>query len=335
MTEGQTPSLEKLPTGVPGFDLISEGGLPKRRATLIAGSAGSAKTVFAVQFLAEGIARGEPGVFVTFEDSPEDIRRNMASFGWDIGAWEREGVWTFVDASPDPELTATIVGAYDMGGILARIEHAITRAGAVRVSMDSLNALFVQFPDEVVLRSELFRIIHRLKRLGVTIVFTGERTEEYGPVTGTGIEEFVADNVIILRNLLLEERRRRTVEILKFRGAVHQRGEYPFTITLDRGILVIPLSALELTQSSSTVRITSGIDELDQMCGGGFFRDSIILLSGATGTGKTLAVTQFMAGASTRESARCSSRSRRAATNCSATPGRGASTSRGWSGTSS
>lgn len=288
--------VRKLKTGIPGFDVISEGGLPAHRATLIAGSAGSAKTVFAVQFIAEGITRGESGVFVTFEDSPEDIRRNMLSFGWDIAAWERQGKWYFVDASPNPQDTAAITGAYDLGGVLARIENGVRKIGAERVSLDSLNALFVQFPDEIVLRSELFRIIQVLKTLGVTIVFTGERTDEYGAVTRTGIEEFVADNVIILRNLLIEERRRRTVEILKFRGATHQRGEYPFTITLDGGVLVIPLSAIELTQSSSTVRITSGIEELDEMMGGGFFRDSITLISGATGAGKTLMVTQFMAG---------------------------------------
>lgn len=288
--------VEKLATGLHGFDVIAEGGLPKNRSTLVAGSAGSAKTVFAVQFLAEGIRRREPGVFVTFEDSPQAIRRNMASFGWDIEDWERQGLWAFVDASPVPDESTAIVGSYDLGGILARIEHAVKKVGAVRVSMDSLNALFVQFPEVTVLRSELFRIIQSLKEMGVTVVFTGERTAEYGPVTATGIEEFVADNVVILRNLLLEERRRRTVEILKFRGASHQRGEYPFTITVRDGFLVIPLSALELTQSSSTVRITSGIKALDVMCGGGFFRDSITLISGATGTGKTLTVTQFMAG---------------------------------------
>jgi circadian clock protein KaiC len=148
----------------------------------------------------------------------------------------------------------------------------------------------------VLLRSELYRIVHTLKAMEVTIVFTGERTAEYGDVTRWGVEEFVADNVVILRNLLVDERRRRTMEILKFRGTTHQRGEFPFTITSSDGILVIPLSAIRLTQSSSTVRVTSGDAELDRMCSGGFFRDSIVLVSGATGTGKTLLVTQFMAG---------------------------------------
>jgi circadian clock protein KaiC len=295
-----TPDVQtvaKHPTGIPGLDLITDGGLPRARATLIAGTAGSAKTVFATHFLAAGILNeDEAGVFVTFEDRVEDIRANMLGFGWDIAQWERDGKWAFVDASPDPEEPTAVIGSFDLGALLARIERAVKRVGAKRVSLDSLNALFVQFPEHPLLRSELFRITTTLKRLGVTVVFTGERTTEYGEVTRYGIEEFVADNVIILRNLLDNERRRRTIEILKLRGAPHQRGEFPFTITSRDGIIVLPLSGIQLTQSSSSIRVTSGIRELDEMCGGGFFRDSIVLASGATGTGKTLLVTQFMAG---------------------------------------
>ena len=290
-------TVAKHPTGIPGFDLISDGGLPRARATLIAGTGGSAKTVFATHFLASGIVNdGESGVFVTFEDRVEDIRANMLGFGWDIAQWERDGKWAFVDAAPDPDEPTAVIGSFDLGALLARIERAVKSVGAKRVSLDSLNALFVQYPEHPMLRSELFRITTSLKRLGVTILFTGERTEEYGEVTRHGIEEFVADNVIILRNLLDNERRRRTIEILKLRGAPHQRGEFPFTITSRNGIIVLPLSGIELTQSSSSIRVTSGIAELDAMCGGGFFRDSIVLVSGATGTGKTLLVTQFMAG---------------------------------------
>jgi circadian clock protein KaiC len=130
----------------------------------------------------------------------------------------------------------------------------------------------------------------------VTAIMTAERSDEYGPVARYGIEEFVADNVVILRNVLEGEKRRRTVEVLKFRGAMHRKGEFPLTVIPGRGIVVIPLSALELKQRSSSVRITSGNELLDQMCGGGFFRDSVILISGATGTGKTLVSTMFIAG---------------------------------------
>jgi circadian clock protein KaiC len=295
-----TPStvspVEKLPTFIPGFDFVAEGGLPKNRTTLVTGTAGSAKTVFVTNFLAAGITRGEePGVFVTFEDTPDDIRKNMRSFGWDIAEWERDGKWTFVDVSPDPAEPPMVVGSYDLGGLVSRILHAVDRVKATRVALDSINALFVQFPDASLIRAELYRISSSLKQQGVTVVFTAERTEDYGALTQFGIEEFVADNVLILRNLLQDERRRRTIEILKFRGANHQRGEVPFTI-MNQGIIVIPLTAQELTQESSGVRVTSGIETLDTMCHGGFFRDSIVLVSGATGTGKTLMSTQFLHG---------------------------------------
>jgi circadian clock protein KaiC len=288
--------VTKLETGIAGFDLIAYGGLPQGRSTLVCGTAGSAKTIFAVQFLAEGILQAdEPGVFVTFEESPEDIRRNVASLGWDLAVWEAQRHWAFVDASPQPHDETTVVGSYDLGALLARIESAVRGLGARRVSLDSLSAIFGQFGDSAALRREIFRIASALRKLGVTGVMTAERTNDYGEITRFGVEEFVADNVIILRNVLEEEKRRRTVEILKFRGTSHQKGEFPFTIMPGEGIVVIPLSAIELKQRSSNVRITGGNAELDRMCGGGFFRDSVILVSGATGTGKTLMATQFMA----------------------------------------
>jgi circadian clock protein KaiC len=291
------PAIEKLPTGISGFDLIANGGIPAGRTTLVSGTAGSAKTVFAAQFLAEGIRKyGEHGVFVTFEEPPSDIRRNMESLGWDIATWESEGKWAFVDASPQPGEEMLFAGNYDLGALLARIENAVRRIGARRLSMDSLGAIFTQFADSAVVRRELFRVVSALKRLGVTAIMTGERTQEYGDIARYGVEEFVADNVIILRNVLEDEKRRRTIEILKFRGTSHQKGEFPFTIISGEGMVVIPLSAIELKQRSSDIRVTSGNPELDRMCGGGFFRDSILLVSGATGTGKTLMTTEFMAG---------------------------------------
>lgn len=289
--------IEKIRTGISGFDMIGEGGLPKGRATLVAGTSGSGKTVFAAQFLAEGITKmNEAGVFVTFEETPKDIRRNMISMGWDVEKWEKEDKWAFVDASPElGEETTITAGEYDLAALLARIEHAINKIGAKRISMDSLGAIFGRFPEVGVVRYELFKVASALKQLGVTSIITAERTEEYGEIARYGIEEFVADNVIIMRNVLEGEKRRRTVEILKFRGTSHQKGEYPFTIIRNEGMVAIPLSAIELKQKSSTVRVSSGNSELDKMCGGGFFRDSIVLVSGATGNGKTLMVTEFIA----------------------------------------
>jgi circadian clock protein KaiC len=289
--------IEKLPTGIAGFDLVALGGLPKGRTTLVAGTAGSAKTIFAAQYLAEGIRQhDEHGVFVTFEEAPADIRRNVASLGWDIAAWEAAHKWAFVDASLEPGEDTVTVGAFDLDGLIARIENAVRRVQASRVSIDSLGAIFTRFEDAASIRRELRRVAGYLKQLGVTSVLTTERSQEYGDVARYGVEEFVADNVVILRNTLEDEKRRRTMEILKFRGTNHQKGEFPFTVVPNTGIVAIPLSAMELKQKSSNVRITSGNVELDAICGGGFFRDSVILVSGATGTGKTLLTTEFVGG---------------------------------------
>lgn len=294
-TDAVVTAVGKIATGITGLDLITEGGIPSKRTTLVTGSAGSAKTVFACQFLAEGIKRGEPGVFVTFEESPADIRANMLGLRWDIRGWERQQMWAFVDASPAPD-ELVVSGAYDLGALLARVEHAVSRVKARRVAVDSLGAIFSQFSEPAVIRRELFRISTALKSMGVTSVMTAERNDEYGEISRYGVEEFVADNVIILRNVLEDEKRRRTIETLKFRGTHHQKGEYPFTVVPDDGIVVIPLSALALEHRSSDARVSSGNAQLDEMCSGGFFRDSIILVTGATGCGKTLMTTEFIAG---------------------------------------
>ncbi len=299
MTVGTHTAVEKIATGISSFDIIAKGGLPRNRTTLISGTAGSGKTIFAVQFLAAGIESGKAGVFVTFEESANDIRKNMLSFGWDLARWEEEGKLAFVDASPDPNVDVIESGAFDLGALLARVGHAVRKVNAERVSVDSLGAVFSQFSDQSIVRSELFRIASALKSIGVTAVLTAERTDDYGPVARFGVEEFIADNVMILRNVLEDESRRRTIEILKFRGCDHQKGEYPFTIVPDGGVIVIPLSAMHLSMKSSDVRISSGNTSLDDMCGGGLFRDSVTLVSGATGTGKTLTVTQFLQGGAT------------------------------------
>lgn len=295
MSNGTRP-IDKLETGIPGFDLIAAGGIPKHRTTLVCGTAGSAKTVFAAQFLAQGMRHGQNGVFVTFEEPPSEIRRNMAGFGWDIHDWEAESRWTFVDATPDVRADTIEVGSYDLGGLIARIANAVQRVGAERVAVDSLGSVFSQLSDIGIVRRELMRVGAALREMKVTSIITAERAHEYGDISRFGVEEFVADNVIILRNVLEEEKRRRSIEILKFRGTNHQKGEFPFSVRNGEGVIILPLSAIELKQKSSNLRITSGNRELDAMCGGGFFRDSVILASGATGTGKTLLTTEFVVG---------------------------------------
>ncbi len=285
--------VQKLPTGIEGFDDICHGGLPTGRSTLISGTSGTGKTVFSLHFLHNGITHfDEPGIFVTFEESPLDILRNSASFGWNLQEMVDQDKLFILDASPDPD-GQDVAGDFDLSGLIERINYAIVKYKAKRVSIDSITAVFQQYDAVSVVRREIFRLIARLKEIGVTTVMTTERIEEYGSIARYGVEEFVSDNVVILRNVLEAEKRRRTVEILKLRGTTHMKGEFPFTMGT-HGISVFPLGAMQLTQRSSNVRISSGVPHLDEMCGGGFFKDSIILVTGATGTGKTLLVSKFI-----------------------------------------
>ena len=292
-----TGVLERVRTGVEAFDELVMGGLPRARTTVVGGTPGSGKTVFATQFLAHGITQfDENGVLVTFEEPPGDIQANMSGFGWDLARWKKEGRLAFVDASPPPD-DELVIGDFDLAGLLSRIQHAARSVNARRVVLDSLTQLFDHFiGDPKILRRELFHISTALKKAGLTVLMTAERNSEYGEITRHRLEEFVADNVIILRNVLYREKRRRTIEVLKMRGSHHVEGEAPFTLLGGRGVVAIPLSSLRLEQHSSTVRVTSGNADIDEMCGGGFFRDSVTLVSGATGTGKTLLVTNFVSG---------------------------------------
>jgi circadian clock protein KaiC len=285
--------VQKLRTMIEGFDEISHGGLPIGRTTLVSGTSGTGKTLMAIQFLYHGMEYFDyPGLFVTFEESPYDIIQNAYSFGWDLESLIEDGKLFILDASPDPE-GQEVVGNFDLSALIERIQYAVKKYKAKLVSIDSVTAVFQQYEAVSVVRREIFRLVARLKLLGVTSIMTTERVEEYGPIARFGVEEFVSDNVVVLRNVLEGERRRRTAEILKLRGTTHMKGEYPFTITND-GINIFPLGAMRLTQRSSNARISSGVKTLDEMCGGGFFKDSIILATGATGTGKTLLVSKFL-----------------------------------------
>lgn len=293
----KVPQLPKVKTGILGFDDISFGGLPKGRSTLISGSSGSGKTIFAIQFLYAGITEfDEPGVFVTFEENAADLKRNVESFGWNIDQMEQENKCRFIDASITFENETRVVGEYDLDGLMFRILGAVKEVKAKRVVLDSIGSLFHYFQDPAAIRRELFKILSSLKKKNLVVILTSERLEEYGGVSRFGVEEYIADNVLILRNVLESERRRRTIEILKYRGSMHSAGEQSFVINPTTGIQIIPLTRLQLTQRSSDQRVSSGNKALDEMCGGGFFKDSILLVSGATGTGKTLMVTEFIKG---------------------------------------
>ncbi|WP_075219359.1 circadian clock protein KaiC [Acuticoccus yangtzensis] len=285
--------LPKLPTGVAGFDAISFGGLAVNGSTLIAGASGAGKTVFALQFLYAGATDyGQNGVFVTCEERPSRLIRNVRGFGWDLQTLIDKDAFAIVDLSPEPQEETIDLGGSQLSALMVRVEAAVKRVNAKRVVLDSIGSLLPQFADAGMVRRELLRVISRLLDLDTTVIITIERDETDEVIGRFGVEEYIADNVVILRNRLERETRRRTVEILKTRGTAHQRGEFPFTIDNLDGVNVVPLSSTTLYQAAPTTRISSGLEPLDQMTGGGLFEASIILVSGATGTGKTLMVAE-------------------------------------------
>ena len=281
----------RLETGIPWFDTITEGGLVKGRPVLVVGTAGTGKTIFGLQYLATGAGQfGEPGVLVTFEEVPEDIVRNADSFGWDLSGLVASGQLSVVDASPD----AASDGDFDFAALVDELQEAVRSTGAKRLVLDSIGALFPQFRDSLVVRKGLRHIVDALRPLGVTTVISAERNDEYGPIGRFDVEDFVVDGIVVLRNPLERRTRSRTIEVLKMRGATHMSGEYPFTIRDDAGIEVIPRPVFELRQEASSKRVTTGNEKLDRMCAGGFFTDSVVLVTGSTGTGKTLLGCEFI-----------------------------------------
>jgi circadian clock protein KaiC len=293
-------SVPKLETGIPGFDHMTMGGLPRRRATVLAGQAGSAKTVFAGQFLAEGVRRGQPGVFVTLEEPADDLRRNLMTLGFDVAAWEAAGDWRFVDASPLVREDGT-PAPYSFETLSAQIGQAVDATGADRLVLDSLNTVFALSDDAGIARQRLRDLVARLRAMGLTVLMTVETaTDPAGSLSRYGIEEFVADNVVLLRNTREGKGRRRTVEVLKMRGSTHRKGDYAFTIQPGVGLVVLPVSTAVLQAKPTQERVESGIADLDALFHGGLFKDSITLLGGPTGTGKTLLTVEFLASAAAR-----------------------------------
>jgi circadian clock protein KaiC len=283
--------LAKAPTGIRGLDEVTGGGLPRGRPTLVCGPAGSGKTLMAMEFLVRGITQfGEPGVFVAFEETHDDLVANVASLGFDLAALEADGklVVDHVNVAGSELVEA---GDWDLEALFIRLGASIDAVGAQRVVIDTIETLFGAFKDTATLRAELQRLFLWLKGRGVTVVITGERGD--GLLTRHGIEEYVSDCVIVLNHLVSEEASTRRLRVLKYRGSLHGTNEYPFLIG-ERGISVQPITSLGLQHSVSTERISTGVRVLDAMLGGyGPFRGSSVLVSGTAGTGKSTLAAQF------------------------------------------
>jgi len=294
--------IRKAPTGIPGLDEITAGGLPAGRPTLICGSAGCGKTLMAMEFLVRGATEyGEPGVFMSFEEGIRELTENVRSLGFDLDELvEREKLvldYVHVERSEIEE-----TGEYDLEGLFIRLGFAIDSIGAKRVVLDTLEVLFGGLQNEAILRSELRRLFRWLKERGVTAVITGERGE--GSLTRHGLEEYVSDCVILLDHRLTDQLATRRLRVVKYRGSIHGTNEYPFLID-ERGIEVLPVTSLGLTHEASSERVSSGVPGLDDMLDGhGFYRGSSVLVSGKAGTGKTSLGAHFV-DAACRRGERC------------------------------
>jgi circadian clock protein KaiC len=290
--------LPRCPTGIQGLDEITGGGLPHGRPTLVCGGAGCGKTLFAAEFLVRGAVQfGEPGVFMSFEETDSELQSNVASLGFDLaGLVRRKKILidhVYIERS---EITET--GEYDLEGLFVRLNHAIESIGAKRVVLDTLEALFAGLPNEAILRAELRRLFRWLKDKGVCAVITAERGREQ--LTRHGLEEYVSDCVILLDHRVHDQIATRHLRVVKYRGALHGTNEFPFLIG-DEGLSVLPITSLGLNHKVSSGRISTGIPRLDAMLGGrGFFRGSSILLTGTPGTGKTSLAANFACAAARR-----------------------------------
>ncbi len=294
--------LSKSPTGIDGFDQVAGGGLPAGRPTLVCGGAGCGKTLFAISFLVHGATRfDEPGVFMSFEESGDELAQNVASLGFDLpGLVEKKKLVLDHVKIERREIEET--GDYDLEGLFVRLGYAIDSIGARRVVLDTIESLFAGLANQSILRAELRRLFRWLKDRGVTAMITGERGE--GTLTRQGLEEYVSDAVIVLDHRVTEQISTRRLRIVKYRGSAHGTNEYPFLIDED-GISVLPVTSIGLTHDASSERISTGVARLDMMLGGrGYFRGSTILVSGTAGAGKSSLAAHFL-DAACRRGERC------------------------------
>jgi circadian clock protein KaiC len=290
--------LPKSPTSIQGLDEITGGGLPKGRPTLVCGGAGCGKTLFAMEFLVHGATLyNEPGVFMSFEETEEELKANVASLGFDLANLiDLKKIWVEHIHVERCEIEQS--GEYDLEGLFIRIHHAIESIGAKRLVLDTLESLFSGLPNPLILRAELRRLLRWLKKKGVTTIITAERGD--GSLTRQGMEEYVSDCVILLDHRVKDQSSIRRLRIVKYRGSIHGTNEYPFLIDED-GFSVLPVTSLGLNYFSSKERISTGIPRLDTMLSGkGFFRCSTVLVSGTAGTGKTSIASQFVEAACKR-----------------------------------
>lgn len=290
-------SLEKMVTGISGFDTISGGGLPRGRTTLIVGSPGSGKTLFALQTLVHGASvLNEPGIFVAFEESPRQVFENAAACGWDLAALQQRKLF-FLDGRLSTAVVAA--GEFDVLGLLAQISAKAKEIAARRVVFDGIDVPLQLLGDEKLERREIYRIHEWLGTSGLTGIVTAKGGPGGETAPRNSFLQFMADCVIRVDQPSLKNISARTLQIAKYRGSSHSRNEAPLIIG-GRGLEVIVPEGGELEHQTHRDRVSTGSTRLDSMLEGGFHRGSSVLVSGSPGTAKTTIGGAFVSAACSR-----------------------------------
>ncbi len=278
----------KAPTGIAGFDAITGGGLPRSRAALLTGGPGSGKTIFALQFLAHGARHcGEPGIFVAFEETPERLVANVRGFGWKLAELQPRKLF-FLDARPMPDLIQS--GAFDLGGMLAALGAQIKKMGAKRIVFDALDIVLAFLPDPADRRREIYRLHEWLLENKLTGLITakagGDEASSLGQLA-FGFMQFMVDCSLVLNHSVVVGVSQRNLRVQKYRGSSFNEDECPFVIGKNGFDVAIARTAGHADAKVTGERLSSGVERLDTMLGGGYFRGSTVLITGLPGTAKT------------------------------------------------
>ncbi len=283
--EHTSPSdLAKSASYISGFDEILFGGLPEGRTTLIEGSPGTGKSIIGLEFLYRGALVGQCGIFITFEERADSIRRNASTLGWDLATLEKAGKIAIIEVRMNP---ATVIsGDFDLHALLAIIEGKAAAIGAKRIVFDALDILMRLFDNSTRERSEMYFLNDWLLDRKLTAILTVKASENSSLADKYEFLEFMADCVIKLIQRPVAWVSTRELQVIKYRGSDFSRNAYPFVIQ-QGGISVIPISGFELQHRAMGPHVSTSIDSLDKVLGGGFRMGSSILISGSSGTGKT------------------------------------------------
>ncbi|GAB4374131.1 MAG: circadian clock protein KaiC [Calditrichia bacterium] len=284
-------TLDKAQTFISGLDDILGGGIPRGRTTIILGEAGSGKTMLGLEFLYRGALAGEPGIFIGFEESIEQLRQNAATVGWDLPALEKEKKLFLLEGKINVD--TVVSGDFSLKGLLAAISGKSRELGAKRVVIDALEVALRLFDEPKQVRKEIHLLNDWLQECGLTAVMTVRPSQQRENFLFEDFFQSMGDCVIYLFTRVEAQISTRLLRVIKYRGSAFARNEYPFVIN-KKGIQVAPISTVELRHQPLGDYMPTGINRLDEILGGGYRRSACILIAGTPGTGKTIMACSFI-----------------------------------------